>query len=469
MIKSIKITAALLIPAVLILVLSFCSTAPRTTEMKPEPEAEAETAGEMKRLEEIEKLIQAGATGKAVELYEKHFSANSGTAEDLLVYGMLLFNAGRIDDAGEALDKADRLEPGNREILYNLALVEGARGDSEAQREVLKRIINDYPDDADVHTSLGNLYLAENKRKEAEESFLAALEADEDHVEARMGLGDVFFEREKYEEALEEYDRVIAGSPDYASAYSQRGRARMADKDFGGALSDLARAIELDPDYFWNYLDRGRMLLRQGETDKALEDFSRAIELNNSIFFPFAYRGAIYERRGMVEKAVSDYERTVELKPDYYFAHSALGALYFGKHEWAKAAGAFKTAAPFVKEDYALPLLAGVAMIRGGDADKAADYLTESMKKVSRDSIFYHLYRLFIEPGYENSIIYRIEQLEDEEIKYRALFYVGQHYIIEGRYHPAELYLLEAKDRLPEEAVEAGLAAGELERMDFDD
>lgn len=468
MIKSIQKIAAAVITAAFVLFLSFCSTAPEARTPEAEKEVREKTDGEIQTLDEIEKLIKAGETGKALELYEKYFTSFSATPDDLQVYGMLLFNAGRVEDAREALKKADRLDPGSREILYNLALIEGARGDTEAQRKVLERIIDTYPDDAGARASLGSIYLAGNKRSRAKEAFQAALEIDKDNIEARMGLGDVLFETQKYDEAAKQYGRVIELSPDYAPAYSQRGRALMAEKDTEGALSDLTRAVALEPDNFWNYLDRGRMLLRQGESDEAVEDFSRAIELDDSIFFPFAYRGGIYEQRGMVEKAIADYERAVELKPDYYFAHYSLGGLCFGRHEWAKAARAYLSAAPFMKEDYAVPLLAGVAMIRGGEREKAVGYLTGSMEKVSRDSIFYHLYRLFIEPRYENTIIYKIEQLDDRELKYRALFYVGQHYIIEGRDRPGELYLLEARDRLPPEAPEAGLAARELERTGND-
>jgi len=440
--------------------------APSTVEPSPEgptPE-ERRQKEETEAITAIEGFMQNGEIDKAITTFEKTFLGDGDIGADtLLMYGLLLISGGDFDQAGEVLDRAAETDPDNTEVLYNLSLIEGAKGNTEKQRELLEKIIARIPDHVEAQTSLGHIYLADKKTKQAKEAFEAAMKYDDTFLPARMGYAGILLQDEEFDEAESELDRVIESNPNYTLAYVDRSRARLAQKNREGAIDDLTTAIELDPDDFWNYLDRGRIYLFLGKTRPAADDFSKAIELDSDNFYPYAYRAGIREQLGDAEGAISDYERIVSLRKDYYFAYSALGILYYMQEDWFDAAIAFGNAYVYEDDIFPYAVLAVISMFRDGKENEGREFINEVIERIPGNSIYNHLMRLFLDKKYEGHFLVKIEEIKDKQEKARALFYLASYYAMQNQYRLSQTYFLEVTARLSPGEIEYRLASWEID------
>lgn len=432
-------------------------------------EEEGPSPEELRRQEEekadraVEAFVQSGETEKALKIFEKTYApAEIEEAGDLLLYGLLLLANGDFSRAGEIFQQAAAIEPGNTAVLYNLSIIEGAKGNKEKQQELLEKIIEKSPVHVEAQTSLGSLYLEKKKRKAAKEAFRSAIKEDGAFVPARMGYAAVLLQEEAYAAAEKELGRVIEMDPDYALAYVDRSKSRVAQENRTGAVEDLSKAIELDPGNFWNYLDRGRIRLRLGRIDEALEDFSRAIELNPDNFFPYAYRAGIYDQLDRTDKALEDYERVLELREDYYFAYSSLGTLYYMKSRWIDAALAFGKAFMHEEDMFPYAMFSAACMYRGGLEEDGREYLREVIPSIPKENIYYHLMRLYLDKNYETYFLSKIEDMDDKQLKGEALFFLALFYNLQGQQRLSGIYFLEVTDLASPESIEYRLASWEI-------
>ncbi len=449
--------------------------AEKTVEEAVEETAEEEkdagpTPEEIRRLEEertdraVEEYIQNGETERALETFEQTYSPD--TAEDpdvLLMYGLLLIAEGNFGKAGEVFKRAAELDPDNTKVLYNLSIIEGSQGNREKQQELLEKIIEETPGHVEAQTSLGDLYLEKKQWKAAKEAFQSAMKGDETFIPAKMGYAEVLRQEEAFAEAEEVLSRIIEMAPGYVLAYIDRSRNRVALQDRQGAVEDLSTAIDLDPDNFWNYLDRGRIRLRLGRLREALADFSRAVELDPDNFFPYAYRGGIYDQLEEYDKALADFERVAELREDYYFAYSSLGKLYYMKEKWIDAALAFGKAFTYEDDMQPYAMFSAACMYRGGMEEEGKAYLQEVMPSIPRESIYYHLMRLYLDDKYETYFLTKIEAMQDRQLKGEALFFLALFYDLRGRQRLSATYFLEVTDLTGPESITHQLALWEFE------
>ncbi len=452
-----KTAAAFTVFFVLIFITS-CMTHENGVVERPEEPSARETEA----YENIGKMINEGDSGSALKEFER---IKDDDAESVIAYAGLLISAGDYEKAEEELKVLLEREPMNADAYFNLALIEGLRGNNEKEVDYLEKSIASDESHSEALSVMGSIYLSDSRLKKAAEMFERSLESDPDNIIALTGYGSTLIRQEKYEEAEPYLDRAVELDPENPFTYLDRSGVRAANGDPRGAESDMSSAIKLEPDYFWHYIDRGRLRLRDlGDNEGALDDFNRAIELDPSGFYPYVFRAGIYYDTGNYEQAAKDYKTVIKLKPDYYFAYSALGISQFMLGEWDGCRKSFEKAFEFEPEEYAYLATAAVAVMKQKlDYKKTQDYYTKLMKKIPAGDIYYHILRSFKENGYDVYALRKIKEDEDENLQKRLLFYIAELYLESGMETAAFSYLTLVSDAIELGFYEGKMAKNELE------
>ena len=201
---------------------------------------------------------------------------------------------------------------------------------------MLSRAASSNPNDAAVHSHLGNVLRGLKRPADALQSYERALALKPDYAEAHYSRGNALSDLKRHAEALESYERALALRPDLAEAYNNRGMALNALNRSAEALESYERALALKPDYAEAYNNRGITL---------------------------------FELKRHVD-AVESYERAVALEPDYCAAHWNLAlcrlllgdfALGWQEYEWRLKEG--QQADP--GRDFVQPLWLGAQTLEG--------------------------------------------------------------------------------------------------------
>lgn len=122
-----------------------------------------------------------GSQDAAIPLLEARLKEKPSDFEALGFLGWLYLEADRLDDAQQALEKAQHLKPDDPDVLYLFARLARKRGEFMQAAELLERVVAAKPRDVPVHVLLAETYFrlkrtAEGKR---EREIVKQLNAEE--------------------------------------------------------------------------------------------------------------------------------------------------------------------------------------------------------------------------------------------------------------------------------------------------
>lgn len=276
---------------------------------------------------EMNRLIALFRTGRHVELetqtrllLERY--PHSGFAWNIL--GVSLQAQGK--EALAALQKAAELMPNDAGVHSNLGNSLRELGRFTDAAASYRRALEIRPGFAEAHNNLGVALRDLKRLDEAVASFHKALEIKPDYAEAYVNLGTTLQDLNQLDGAMAIYRRVLEIKPDYIEAYNSLGNILRDLGRFDDAVTNFRRALEIKPSYAEAHCNLGAALQALGQFDAAEESFRRALEIKPDFAGAYSNLGNALRDQGKLDDAVASYRRALEIKPDYAEAHCNLGA-----------------------------------------------------------------------------------------------------------------------------------------------
>ena len=141
------------------------------------------------------------------------------------------------------------------------------------------------------------------------------VEKDTSDFQAWTLLGTLYLAQEKREEAEKAYLKAIEVRPTYALPFINLGKLLLTQKRFDEAVDKLTRAVELQPQSPDANLFLGEAYLRLKKGSKAIPYLNEAGKLGK--IEAHLDLGWLYNAAGLKDKAVVEYEEVLRKKPDY--------------------------------------------------------------------------------------------------------------------------------------------------------
>jgi tetratricopeptide (TPR) repeat protein len=415
--------------------------------------------------ESISASLLLGDPGKAIKSYEEAFKNNPKDIGTRVLHARLLILAARYEEARNVLADILKEAPENPDALFAMALLEGAQGNTEKQKEMLQAILAKHPDHEETVTTLAALLLDDRQDAKAKELFLRAETADKKNIVVLLGLGNIAYREKRYQDSKAYLDRAIESDPTYPFSYADRAKARRQLNDDAGALEDLNKAIELDPDYAYSYYDRGRVYIDLGEKDKAIAEFTTGIQKDPGIFILYVMRAGLYEEKSQNEQAIADYRKAIQLKPEYYFSYSSLGTLYYLTGRFQEAAGMFNKAWEFEKMKFEYALMAANALKRSGAEKDALALCNERVKDVSTGTWQRLMFEYYLNPSKDFTVLNAASQEKNEMTRPRIYFYIALEQLAEGKNNMAVTSFSKTMEIEARGIMEKRIAQAEMTRL----
>jgi tetratricopeptide (TPR) repeat protein len=157
---------------------------------------------------QIHKAVLYGRVGKLDNAREVLNAISPQDDQERTVIALTLAsiykNAGRTDLAVEVLEKADKALPDTPEIKYDLGMLYERQGNYDAFEQMMRRIIELTPDDANAYNSLGYTYVDQNRQLDEAQALLEkALQLEPDNPYILDSVGWYFYRTGDYESALQ--------------------------------------------------------------------------------------------------------------------------------------------------------------------------------------------------------------------------------------------------------------------------
>ncbi len=159
------------------------------------------------RLVEAERALTRGELARAFELGSAYVKAHPREAPGRVLLARVHLERGELDQAYEELDRALRTDPRNVDVLAYLGLVSG-----QLAARAFERLTTEAPGSARVLQLQGETFEAQERRKDAETAYQAALAVQPDLLDALLPLAKLKRIRLACEEALVLYEQGRVGA-----------------------------------------------------------------------------------------------------------------------------------------------------------------------------------------------------------------------------------------------------------------
>ncbi|HEX4622154.1 MAG TPA: tetratricopeptide repeat protein, partial [Myxococcaceae bacterium] len=331
-----------------------------------------------------------------------------------------LLAAGKMIDAKTVVAAANTRFPGNARIAYLFGRVEDALDNTSDAEGHYRRALNadpklyepnlylaemylrfkryadakteldaaaqKAPNVAKVHSSLGQLALAQDDFDRAETEFKKSLELDANQAPAHLGLSSVALARNNPSEAKAEALKALELEPKVAGGRRQLGLALWKLGDLDGAITELEKAKADEPRSASVLLTIGAVRIERadkgapGELGIAEASISSALSLEPTNAECHFYMARVKNRRLEHTQAIENMRNALERAPNNASYHYEMGVIFHDAKRGSDAIDEWTTALK-LNPSYADPLEAmGHAYLDRADFDKAIDYFQKCLK-----------------------------------------------------------------------------------------
>lgn len=257
-------------------------------------------------------LRQEGQIQESLDLFQRTVQINPQSADNLKQVARSLFLLARHKAALEVFNEAAKLSTKDWEIYHNqgvcyvymkdfekakdclthalqyhrhdasfiqLGKVLLLEGETESAIDIFKKAIEFSPENPDLMTTLGLLYLELGQTSKAFEHLGNALTYDPSNVKAILAAGSMIQSHGDYDVALTKYRIAAAATPESPHLWNNIGMCFFGKKKYVAAISCLKRATYMAP-FDWKILyNLGIIHLTMQQYASAFHFLSAAITL----------------------------------------------------------------------------------------------------------------------------------------------------------------------------------------------
>ncbi|HRP63134.1 MAG TPA: tetratricopeptide repeat protein [Phycisphaerales bacterium] len=180
------------------------------------------------RLVPIAQAIEQGRISDARVRLQVYLADEPNDGQAIFLFGLTFHRDNRYDAARRHFERAAQLSPLYHPIHHFLGWCLYYLGEPEAARSAFEAHLALTPDEGDSHFGIGLIDLEEDRLKEAEARFRAAIELQKDNpgrvlavAKAHSRLGDALMKQGRHEEAREHLERGTQMDPDQYEALYQ--------------------------------------------------------------------------------------------------------------------------------------------------------------------------------------------------------------------------------------------------------
>jgi serine/threonine-protein kinase len=193
--------------------------------------------------------------------------------------GRALAQAGELDKALAAYQRAHTLDPANWDLLWRMGDLAVKRKEPAATIEdYYKRSVQAGPKEWEASMRLGTFYYRQGRYDEALKAYQTAVDLAPDNPRSPSNIAAVYHHLGRTDEAAAWLQRSLAIAPD-SLTYSNLGTLLYFQGKYPEAVGAFDHAIQLGANtylYWGNLADAARMA---GDATKAHESYTRAVQL----------------------------------------------------------------------------------------------------------------------------------------------------------------------------------------------
>jgi tetratricopeptide (TPR) repeat protein len=258
---------------------------------------------------------------------QRELERNSGAWPAHYILGEIYMKLGKAIPAEKHLVEADRLEGGNRNIMFATARLYFNVGRlSEADR-IAHRLESAFPHFTPAIKLTGDIRYALGDFRRAIAAYERFISSEHPDEEVWNNMGNSHFKLGHFTDSEQCYRNALSIKPDMALAMRNLGISLAHSGRTDEAAEKLASFLELAPDDFPVAKLLGDIMIEKGQLSRALKLYELCVSLEPTSYTVITKLADIYREQGHDASARLGYMQALKLKSDYEPAKSKLEEL----------------------------------------------------------------------------------------------------------------------------------------------
>ena len=315
-------------------------------------------------------LIQSGSIEEALRLLEEAVEREPNNIELRLSLAAAYLQAQRPDDAVTLAESVpDDTDSFRKDLVLALALAASDRSDEAEAR--IAQIEENFGDDVQALTLIGDFYLRRDVLDKAEQSFSKAVAIDDNNIPARIGLARVAAAADDDEGAVTAFEAVLQRAPENLTALISLANFAATDGDLEKSQQLLIRATEANEKAAMPRLMLAQTYLRQGNRLRAEQTAQEAARLARDNAAIQLGAGDILVSVGKSREALPYLNAATELRPGSLGAWFNLARAHLSLGQSVDARLALDKALAIDSDDLRTQTTLALVEMGDGNTDKA--------------------------------------------------------------------------------------------------
>jgi tetratricopeptide (TPR) repeat protein len=156
---------------------------------------------------------------------------------------------GKLSEAVELLTEAQRENPEDEDVQYNLGIAHARMGNFDAAIQHYQEALRLFPDYAEAHNNLGNVHMRLGHTEEAIKQYQSAVKIMPEYASGWNNLGNALHHHGQPHEARQCYQKAVDLSPDYIEARHNLAVSFLHQQQFAHAQTEFEAVLRLDPNF----------------------------------------------------------------------------------------------------------------------------------------------------------------------------------------------------------------------------
>jgi len=218
------------------------------------------------------------------------------------------------------------------------------KGNLEIAEADCRKLLREYPSNAEGHYLLGLILYNTGRLTEAEAAYRDVLKYKPGHVKACQNLGALLHLSGRLDAAAICYQKALAVQPDNQSIEYNLAHAYFAQQKYARAETHFRNVLAVNPGLHEVHFNMGRVLSALGNSTEAIQCYQQAINLKADYTDALNNMGTLLMSRGRYDEAINSFRHAMANAPDNPRLRYNMGIALKGNGQYAQAANSFREA-----------------------------------------------------------------------------------------------------------------------------
>ena len=340
-------------------------------------------------------LLTSGTCSDAMLPLQEYTKHKPGDPQGFHALGLTYKCLGRLNNAVDALNRAERLDAKNAEVHYDLAIMLAQAGSTAEAILELKAAARINPADSETHHQLALLLKKtgdeEDARAEsAKVRTLGTRQSEHEAAEKFNTEANQDLLAGNASAAVKSYRRALQLNPSDGKLHYNLSLALERVGDRAAERKELEQAVQFDPNLAVAQNQLGLLALQQGQAAEAEQRFKKALSTNPKYAEAQSNLGVLYNQQGKDAEAASLFQQAIQSDPTYSKAYVNLGLTLVQQRALTPAEQQFRAAIQVDPNNSGAYAALGMLQVRTGRGAEAIQTFRKALT-LEPDSAEAHL------------------------------------------------------------------------------